>query len=429
MGTSILSISSVTLNSLVANDLSANTLAPVTFSAESTMVLEGQAFYVPLAPISANSAYTSTIESGPFTVSSISGLQTIIADTLYIPGLNALDVSANAVLTNRASTVSAQTNSIILGKQLVVDPLSPSISVESDTPLDQPPYQFASGSGTFNDPYRTFNTGTTLIYISLYNPSGQTLYLNMKLKHTNLPPPNSGRNGGAIAYVNGNIIYNVENIYQQTLAESVQLDLNIANFPLQSVNPTTGDNTPYVIWNVASSSVTTDEMIMWVSNNLNAVDQAVSPVIDVSAGITIRQGIMQWPSTIYGTSIVNQYNDIETRSLLYTGSLQNVSDRALKRNIVDADLSACVAATKTLLHTYEYIPAFASTFQIQDKRRLGLLTTEVAEAFPKSIGTATILGAETQVLSTDQMRYAHIGATKYLIAEVARLRKVLSERA
>lgn len=427
MRTSILSISSVNMYSLVANDLSANTLAPVTFSAESTMILEGQAFYVPLAPISAKQVVTSTIESGPFTVSSISGLQTILSDILYIPGLNAADISASSVITGQASTSTIHANNIILGKQVQVNPTDPSISVNSLNSLNQPPFQYATGAGTFNNPYKVFNTETTLIYISLYNPSGKTLYLNFSFRHTNLPPPNAGRNGGVAAYINGNMIYSVNNIYQQPLVESVQLDLNIANYPLQNLNPTTGDNTPYVVWSVASASVTTDEMTMWLSNNLNAVDNKSIPVIDPDGGITILKGIMQWPSTIYGTSIVNQFNDIETRSLFYTGSLQNVSDRALKKNIMGADLSMCVAATETPLHTYEYTSIFASTFQITDKRRLGLLTTEVGEVFPKSIGTATVLGTETQVLSTDQMRYAHLGATKYLIAEVARLKKRLSE--
>lgn len=429
MNTSILSISSVNLYSLVANDLSANTLAPATFSAQSTMVLKGQAFYVPLAPICAKQIVTSTTESGPFTVSSLSGLQTIISDTLYIPGLNAADISASSVITGQVSTTTIQANNIILGKQIQVNPTDPSISVNSLNPLNQPPFQYATGAGTFNNPYKVFNTDTTLIYILLYNPSGKTLYLNFSFRHTNLPPPNSGRNGGVAAYINGNMIYSVNNIYQQPLIESVQLDLNVANYPLQNVNPTTGDNTPYVVWSVASSSVTTDEMTMWLSNNLNAVDNESIPVVDPDGGITILKGIMQWPSTIYGTSIVNQFNDIETRSLFYTGSLQSVSDRALKKNIVDADLSMCVAATQTPMHTYAYTPVFASTFQITDKRRLGLLTTEVAEVFPKSIGTATVLQNKVQVLSTDQMRYAHIGATKYLIAEAARLRQKLSERA
>jgi len=429
MRTENLSLSNVSLRNLIANDLSANTLAPATFSAQSTMTLEGPEVYVPLAPFVANQVLTSTAQSGPLTISSLSGLQTLTSDTLTIRGLQAVDVSANAVLTNRASTVSMYAKNVTLGTQIPVNPGAPYISVESYSQLDQPPFQYATGSGTYTDPYRAVNTAPTLIYISLYNPSGQTLYLNIKFRHTNLPPPNSGLNGGVDAYINGNLIYNVLNIYQEELVQSTQLDLNMANYPLQSVNPTTGDNTPYVVWSVASSSVTTDEITMWISNNLNAVDEAAAPVVDTTAGITIRQGIMQWPSTIYATSIINQYNDIETRSVLYTGSLQNVSDRALKKNIVDADLSTCVAATQTMLHTYEYIPAFASTFQTHDRRRLGLLTTEVAEVFPKSIRTATILGTETQVLSTDQMRYAHIGATKYLIAEVARLRKVLSERA
>jgi hypothetical protein len=303
--------------------------------------------------------------------------------------------------------------------------MDPRIEIDSLTPVNLPPYQVLSGIGTFTNPIKVFNTLETILYFSIYNPSGRPLYLNIKTRHTNLPPPSGNRNGGAFGYVNGVIVYSVDNIYQQELVETTQLDINIDDYPVDSVNPSTADNTPYFAWTVVSPSVTTDELTLWVSNNLNVVDAASPPALDPSVGLTLRRGIIEWPSTIYGISIVNPYNDIQTRSLFYTGSLQTISDRAVKRDLGEVDLEACVAAARVPLHTYEYTPVFASTFQTADTRRLGLLTTEVKTILPKSISLETILGVSTEILSTDQIRYAHLGATKYLIAEVQRLRQKL----
>jgi hypothetical protein len=304
-----------------------------------------------------------------------------------------------------------------------VNPSDPYTQIDSFSPIDTPPYQYASGSGTFNNPFKAFNTLPTLIYISLYNPSQRPLYLNMRIRHTNLPPPNAGRNGGVNVYINGNVVFSILNIYEDTLITYDQFDLNIANYFQQAVNPSTGDSTPYFIWEVVPSSVTTDELTFWISNNLYAVDSADTTTVE--GGITVRRGILEWPSTIYGTAIANTFNDIETRSLFYTGSLQNVSDPLLKRDLGAADISACVTAAQIPLHTYEYKPAFVSTFQIQDKRRLGILTNELSTTFPKSVMTEQVMGSPTHVASTDQLRYAHIGATKFLIAEVQRLRQKL----
>jgi hypothetical protein len=200
--------------------------------------------------------------------------------------------------------------------------------------------------------------------------------------------------------------------------------MNMENYPIVTQNPITNDDTPYFAWNVSPNGVTTDELTLWVSNNTNADDLLSASTADENAGIRIYQGILTWPSTIYGTSIVNSYNDIQTRSLFYTGALQNISDRALKRDLGAADLSECVAALPPL-HTYRYRPEYASTFHVEDRKRLGILTTELAATLPKSVKSEFILGQPTQVANTDQMRYAHLGATKYLIAEVQRLRQKL----
>jgi hypothetical protein len=419
MNTSTLSLRNAKAQSLTGNTVLATTLAPTIFRVESTLSLAGPSFYVSNADITV-SEISALVQADSLIVRDISGLQRIVSDTLSMPQLITADLSANTVRTQTLSTPTVYARNLTVGQQLRPSSSDPYISVNAITPIDNSPYQYASGSGTFNDPFITVNTAPTVLYISLYNPSGRALYLNVKIRHTNLPPPNAGTDGGASAYINGNLAFSVLNSNEDTLLVSNQLDLNIANYPMQAENPTTGDSTAYLVWEVQPSAVTTDQLIFWVSNNLNVVDSTVPS--DLSGGITMRKGIIEWPSTIYGTSIANPYNDIETRSLFYTGSLMSVSDPALKRDLGEADLSSCVAAAQIPLHTYEYKQSFASTFQTKDVRRLGILTTELSTFFPKSVTTEN---TGTQVASTDQLRYAHLGATKFLMAEVQRLRQKL----
>ena len=425
MTTSTTSAFDATAMSLTGDSVLAYTLAPNTLQVASALALDGQIFYVPKASLTAREATVSTANAHIMRATNLVNLQNITADTLYTSSLIAADISVNTISTIQASTTQIVATNITLGNKLAVNPLDPSMVIESLYPINSPPYQYATGSGTFNDPFRTFNTVLTTVYMSLYNPSGTSLYLNIKYRHTNLPAPNTGRDGGANIYINGRLILQVLNLYEEVLFVFNRYDIDIANYPMQSPNPITGDSTPYVIWEAVPAGVTTDEITFWVSNNLYEVDQNTPSVVDPTGGIAVRKGVLEWPSTIYGTAISNQYNDIETRSLFYTGSLQSVSDRLLKRDLGAADLSACVTAAKTPLHTYEYRPDFASTFQIQDKRRLGILTTELSTPFPKSVTTEKIMGSPTHVASTDQLRYAHLGATKFLIAEVQRLRQKL----
>ena len=424
MTTSITSAFDATTMSLTGDSVLAYTLAPNTLQVASALALAGPVFYAPKAALVAKQATVSRANAQTIRAADLS-LQNITTDTLRISSLSTAGIATNMVSTIRASTTQIRATNLTLGKKLAVNPSNPSMKIESLYPINSPPYQYATGSGTFNDPFRTFNTVNTTVYMSLSGEAGISLYLNIKYRHTNLPPPNAARDGGVNIYVNGHLIFGLLNIYQDVLYVLNKYDIDVANYPIQSPNPITGDSTPYVIWDVVAPSVTTDEVSFWISNNLYEVDQAAPSVLDPTGGIDVRKGVLEWPSTIYGTAISNPYNDMTTRSLFYTGSLQSVSDPLLKRDLGAVDLSACVVAAQIPLHTYEYRPDFASTFQIQDKRRLGILTTDLSPSFPKSVTTEQVMGSFTHVASTDQLRYAHLGATKFLIAEVQRLRQKL----
>ena len=425
MNTSNLSVVNISTNILTGDELTATTLAPALFIAESELSLAGKSFYVPLAPMTASDIQTPTVQGSSLITADLSGVDTVVSDPFATSSIVTAGTTTRVVDAAKVFSASLSATNVMLGRPVPVNPSDPYISVETFTPVNQPPFQYESGAGTFRNPFKGFLVETTLTYISLYNPSGATLYLNVKLRHTNLPPPNAGRNGWINLYINGNLVFSRLNIYEEPLLEYIRFDQNLASYPLTALNPITGDTTPYVVWEVNAAGVTTDQLTLWISNNTTAVDSVAPSSLDPTGGITVRRGILQWPSTIYGTAIQNEFNDIETRSLLYTGSLQNVSDPALKRDLGAADLSACVAAAQIPLHTYAYRPDFASTFQIQDRRRLGILTTELKTRFPHSVTTETVLGASTEVASMDQMRYAHLGATKYLMAEVQRLRQKL----
>jgi hypothetical protein len=149
--------------------------------------------------------------------------------------------------------------------------------------------------------------------------------------------------------------------------------------------------------------------------------------MDPTAGIEMNVASMRWPSTVYTKTIENSLNDIQTRSLLYTGALQNVSDRSLKKDAEPANLKRCASLVQKIpLRRYQYIPEYASTFMIADRTRLGILTTELSTIFPKSVHIEKTLLGDTEVASLGQLKYAHLGATKFLMEEIAALKAELT---
>jgi hypothetical protein len=217
------------------------------------------------------------------------------------------------------------------------------------------------------------------------------------------------------------------NIYQTPFEANVINDINVANYPLIGNNPITGDSTPWFIWQVITGGVTVDSISIWVSNNTNSVDVSNPSIVDTNAGIEMNVATLRWPSTVYQTTIENSLNDIETRSVFCVGTTNRVSDRSLKREIVPASLDRCVESIlRVPLRRYEYIPEYISTFAIADKTRLGILTTELETVFPKSIRLQETPLSTVQVASVEQLKYAHLGATKFLAEEVERLREEIA---
>jgi hypothetical protein len=82
------------------------------------------------------------------------------------------------------------------------------------------------------------------------------------------------------------------------------------------------------------------------------------------------------------------------------------------------------------LRKYKYIAEYCSTFNVSEDPRLGFLATDLLPHFPKSVHISDTLfpafSKELMTIDTSQIDMAHLGTTKYLMQEVARLEAELS---
>jgi hypothetical protein len=147
--------------------------------------------------------------------------------------------------------------------------------------------------------------------------------------------------------------------------------------------------------------------------------------------VEFNSGRLNWRYALNGTTIQNSLNDMSIRNIYYYGSLNFASDPRVKTDIEEADLKRCYDTIGSLpLRKYKYRDDYCSTFQIGDTRRLGFLATDLLPHFPKSVHTSDsvfpALSTPLMTIDTAQVEMAHLGATKYLMAEVERLERILS---
>ena len=147
--------------------------------------------------------------------------------------------------------------------------------------------------------------------------------------------------------------------------------------------------------------------------------------------VEFNSGRLNWMYSLNGTTIQNSLNDMSIRNVYYYGSLNFASDPRVKTDIEEADLRRCYTTIGSLpLRRYRYRDDYCSTFQISDTRRLGFLATDLLPHFPKSVQASDsvfpALSTSLLTIDTAQIEMAHLGATKYLMAEVERLERILA---
>jgi hypothetical protein len=139
----------------------------------------------------------------------------------------------------------------------------------------------------------------------------------------------------------------------------------------------------------------------------------------------MNTGYMVWKTRQYGLAIQNEYNDLQTRTVTYTGALYTASDSNLKYDIEYADSAELYESLRRIpLNRYAMSDTFRQTFRTRDAHQLGVLTTNVAKEFPGLIHKVDSehLGlSNLETVDRIQFRYAHLGATQHLMERVSTL--------
>jgi sugar lactone lactonase YvrE len=268
-----------------------------------------------------------------------------------------------------------------------------------------------------------------------YGRPRNPLFLTMNMAYTNY----YASTGAGYIKLNGNTVATFDGSLQSDQLYRVT-DIPIFNYPLQSSNPITGDQTAFLeITQTDTYGYTKLAGDFFVTQVLR--QGLLSNLVDSNAGIQMNRGVLNFPNQLNGITMDNKFNDASMRNVSYTGSLISASDPALKEHVTRADLSQCYVTLGELpLRAYSYIQPYISTFHVRDTRRLGFLTSEVAEHFPNSVSRVSIAeeapwASTIDTLDTAQIKYAHLGVTQCLMKtvdlleeEVASLRAILAQR-
>ena len=345
-------------------------------------------------------------------IGNITALTTDAENSLYFA-----DATTSALWGISSATFQAQS---LLGPGYIGDagPLSNAI-------FSTPTAFFRDTSGNFvvcdNGNFRVRRTYT-------YGPPQAPTYLNLNLTFTNY----FTSTGTATIRLNGSTLQTFTAATQSTTTYSLQ-DLNVYAYPLLGSNPALNDQTPYLqITQTSTTGYTKLAGTIWI--NTEPGQQDLRNLVDSDAGLIMNRARLLFPNSNGGITIQNPYNDASMRTVSYTGSLINPSDPALKEHIEPANLSMCYQTLADIpLRTYSYIQPYVSTFHVHGAPRLGFLTREVEPFFPRSITSIPFeevwAPSTIQTLDLAQIKFAHLGATQYLMQRISSLETAVGELA
>jgi hypothetical protein len=172
----------------------------------------------------------------------------------------------------------------------------------------------------------------------------------------------------------------------------------------------------------ANSGLQTSDLDLYVTIGSTISTTYMNP----STGMEFNRGFLRWNTTLNGTTIENRFNDMTTRSLIYTGAIYNASDPKVKEGISKAETGDLYATIRSLpLHRYSFIEPYLTKYRLRDRRQIGVLATEVVAMLPAAVseGPAPLEGLPAfQTIDRAQIQYAHIGATQALMARVSTLK-------
>jgi len=176
-----------------------------------------------------------------------------------------------------------------------------------------------------------------------------------------------------------------------------------------------------------NSGLQTSQLQLQVSPFVNDTTSYVNS----NYGIEMNRGYISWANALNAITIQNQFNDIRTRSVMYTGAIFNPSDPLLKTDIACADTRGLYDTIAALpLKRYALSPEYMRTFGLEDRMHIGVLASDVAELIPEAVRETEFgyCGISTlNMVEKNALQYTHFGATQALMERVSTLTSVALE--
>ena len=473
--TGSLTISSIQGDTVFGNTISTNTMDTRNMTASNIMVsgniIQGAAGYITadtviMNNLSTQNLYGGTIKATTFAVNSISVQSLDIAGSftgstltsLYIPNA---DLVASTITASTIASVTATTSTLILGSGVLQTAstlyitastvVTPSISTTtlqtvSLTTSSITATQLILGApidSALRGPYFVCTGSTNCVITGGPGDYYTPLFLS-NVKPANYVPNTPYTASATFNYVipttggflPGNLVYAQNSLFwgnEVNTTSFLTIDERytvVSMYGYYAEDQTSNTSIIYqnttvgpvgFSWEATMINDSATTLILKTTSNANY------SLVDPSVYINMQNGVLKWDYALNATTIQNSLNDISTRNLLYYGSLKFVSDPNLKKDIQPANLRRCYDIIRDIpLHRYEFIDSYTSTFQVTDRRRLGIMADEYEQVFPKSVTTvkSPVPGLSTiKTVDTQQLDMAHLGATQYLLKEIAELRE------
>ena len=471
-------ISSVQTNSLTGNSMTTNTLTTQNLAASniavSGSIVQPAVGYITLNTAMMNSLstqtlYGGTIQATTFAVNSISVQNLNITGnftgstltSLYVPNalLTAASISASSITAAAitASTINLSSSTIRTGSALTVTAPTVNMNTISTGTFETGALTASTLTAThitlgapvnssLRGPYFVCTASTncvitggpgdyyTPLYLSNVKPAnyvaGTPYTVNATFQY--IIPTTSGSLPGNLIYAQNSLFWANELDTTSFVGTPYYNDITIYGYYAQDqtsnasiIYQQTNTNSNAFNWTATMINDSVTTLILKTTSNANY------SLVDPSVYINMQNGILKWDYALNATTIQNSLNDISTRNLLYYGSLKFISDPRLKQDIQPANIRRCYDIIRDIpLHRYEFIDSYVSTFQVTDRHRLGIIADEYEQFFPKSVTSmqSPLSHLSTiKTVDTQQLDMAHLGATQYLLKEIAELRAAVDK--
>lgn len=419
-------MNSLSTQRLYGGSILANTFAVNSISVESLDITGNfsgstlTSLYVPNAELTASTITASTIASATIHTSSLTLESGVIqsASSLYITAstVSMASISTNAFQTGTLTTSSITATQLVLGAPIDSTLRGPYFVCTGSTNC-----VITGGPGDYYIP----------LFLSNVKPANYVPGTQYTVSATfqYIIPTTSGNLPGNDVYAQNSLFWGNE----VDTTSFVSIDETYTPISMYGYYAEDQTSNASIIYQNTSLSPSAFRWTATMINDsattliLKTTSNANYSLVDPSVYINMQNGVLKWDYALNATTIQNSLNDISTRNLLYYGSLKFISDPNLKKDIQPANLRRCYDIIRDIpLHRYEFIDSYTSTFQVTDRRRLGIMADEYEQVFPKSVTTvkSPVPGLSTiKTVDTQQLDMAHLGATQYLLKEIAELRE------